>query len=275
LLLTGAVLEALCPGEAVGDAEELLAEEDVLAEDDAEFGAAVVLGLAFGLLLVQLPWVSELVVALAAEADVVAAALPLALLLGLPLGLAAALLLPAAGLAGELDVVGVGVIEAEAEADAEVLAELAELTTVEGAGDAEDCGHDEIGVGAPRCFAAVVRAAATPPLPSTCPPPPAAAAPGAELADGWLLSTPETDEATAWRSGGTEASTTPTTNTAQATAIAGLSIAIRQSRGRCWARPWPRPPPADPPPCRAYQRRTVSARKPELAGTGEPECLLA
>lgn len=197
--------------------------------------------------------------------------LALLLVLALPLGLAGALLLPAAGLDGELDAVGDGVTEARAEA----LAELAELAgadaEAEAGGDADDCGHDEIGVGAWR-FAPVVRAAATPPLPSACPPPPAAGAP-AELADGWLLSTPDTDEATAWRSGGTEASTTPTTNTAQATAMAGLSTATRQSRGRrC---PWPRPLPAESPPRAAYQRRTVSARKPELAGAADPACLLA
>jgi len=198
-----------------------------------------------------------------------AGALLLVLALALPLGLAGALLLPAAGLDGELDAVGDGVTEARAEALAE-LAELADADAVPG-GDADDCGHDEIGVGAWR-FAPVVRAAATPPLPSACPPPPAAGAP-AELADGWLLSTPDTDEATAWRSGGTEASTTPTTNTAQATAMAGLSTATRQSRGRrC---PWPRPLPAESPPRAAYQRRTVSARKPELAGAADPACLLA
>jgi hypothetical protein len=200
-------------------------------------------------------------------------ALPLVLLLVLALAgalrLADELLLPAAGLDGELDAVGVGVTEAEAD----VLAELAELAVAVGEGDADACGHDEIGVGA-WCFPAVVRAAVTPPLPlpSAFPPPPAAGAP-AELADGWLLSTPYTDEATAWRSGGTEASTMPTTNTAQATAIAGLSTATRQSRGRrC---PWPRPPAGEVPPRPAYQRRTVSARKPELAGAADPACLLA
>jgi hypothetical protein len=273
------VLTVLCAGEVVADAEELLAEEDGLAEESVDFGAADVLVLAFGLLLVQLPWVSELVVALAEEAAAVAfglllvlalplvlvllLALALALVLGLLLVLAGALLPPVAGLDGGLDAVGDGVTEAEA------LAELAEL--VVGEGDAEACGHDEIGVGA-WCFAAVVPPAATPPLPSACPPPPAAGVP-AGLADGRLLSTPVTDEATAWRSGGTEASTIPTTNTAQATAIAGLSTAIRQSRGgRC---PWPRPPPEEDPPRAAYQRRTVSARKPERAGAADSACLLA
>jgi hypothetical protein len=278
-LLSGAVLTAPCSGEAVGDAGELLAEEDGLADDAVDFGAAFVLAAAFGLLLVQLPWVSEPVVALAEEAGAVAfglllvLALPLLLalllVLALPLGLADALLLPAAGLDGGLDAVGDGVTEAGAEALGE-LAELADAVAVDG-GDADDCGHDEIGVGA-WCFAAVVRAAATPPLPSACPAPPAAGAP-AELADGRLLSTLDTDEATAWRSGGTEASTMPATNTAQATAMAGLSTAIRQSRGgRC---PWPRPLPEEPLPRAAYQRRTVSARKPELAGAADPACLLA
>jgi hypothetical protein len=199
-------------------------------------------------------------------------ALPLALLLvlALPLALAGALrladalLFPAAGLDGELDAVGVGVTEAEAEV-------LAELAAAVGEGDADACGHDEMGVGA-WCFAAVVPAVATPPSPSAFPPPPAAGAP-AELADGWLLSTPDTDEATAWRSGGTEASTMPATNTAQATAIAGLSTATRQSLGRrC---PWPGPPAGEAPPRPAYQRRTVSARKPELAGAADPARLLA
>jgi hypothetical protein len=62
-LPSGPVLTTLCAGEAAGDAGELLAEEDGPAEENVDFGAAVVLVLAFGLLLVQLPWVSELVVA--------------------------------------------------------------------------------------------------------------------------------------------------------------------------------------------------------------------
>lgn len=64
LLLSGALLTTPCAGEPADDAEEeLLAEEDGLAEEAVDFGAAVVLVLAFGLLLAQLPWVSELVVA--------------------------------------------------------------------------------------------------------------------------------------------------------------------------------------------------------------------
>jgi hypothetical protein len=64
LLPSDPVLMVLCAGEVVADAEELLAEEDGLVEEDVDLaGAAVVLVLAFGLLLVQLPWVSELAVA--------------------------------------------------------------------------------------------------------------------------------------------------------------------------------------------------------------------
>jgi len=49
------------------------------------------------------------------------------------------------------------------------------------------------------------------------------------LADFWPVKTDETEELSAERSGGTEAKTTPTANTAQPRAIAGLISASRQS----------------------------------------------
>jgi hypothetical protein len=78
------------------------------------------------------------------------------------------------------------------------------------------------------------------------------------------------DWSTAWRSGGTDARTTPTANTAIPTARAGRSIAWCQSRGRCGARrPGPRAALRSErtacPPRHAFQRRTRSARNPEIA----------
>jgi hypothetical protein len=63
------------------------------------------------------------------------------------------------------------------------------------------------------------------------PPPPAAAEPGV-FAALWPSSAADTDEVSASRSGGTEARTAPAANTAQASAIAGLISASRQSLGR-------------------------------------------
>src|SRR5580704_1555844 len=72
----------------------------------------------------------------------------------------------------------------------------------------------------------------------------------------------------AWRSGGT-ARATPTANTAQAAARPDRSSPYRPSRG--WGRTWPGPEPcagepcAGEPPRMAFQRRTLSARKPAAA----------
>jgi len=227
---------------AVDDVEGL-PEADGLAEDGVVFGVLVLLGLACGLLLAQLLAVPGLPDGLAlaaafgdavavadtvAVADAVAVEVLLALALAVPLELLVALLLPAAGLVGELGAVGAGVTDGLADGLG-----LDEVVFGLAAGDADvehDAGDDGV-----WCLAAVVCAPAPPPLPSARPPPAAPAAPG-ELADRWPSSTPDTDEVTTWRSGGTEAITTPTTNTAQATAMAGLSSAIRQSPARCCAR---------------------------------------
>jgi len=82
----------------------------------------------------------------------------------------------------------------------------------------------------------------------------------------------------ACRSGGT-ARVTPMANTAQAAARADRSSTSRRSRG--W-RAWPRPEPcagepcAGEPPRMAFQRRTMSARKPpDAAALVAAECLLA
>jgi len=80
---------------------------------------------------------------------------------------------------------------------------------------ADDCGQDAIGVG--RWFQSRPTARSSP-----------LAAPGrhGQLRPGWsrwwssAVEGADTDELTAWRSGGTEASTTPTANTAQARAMA-------------------------------------------------------
>jgi hypothetical protein len=229
----GVVLAVLCVGLAVDDVEGLL-ETDGLAEDGVVFGAFVLLGLAC--VLAQGPWLPDALALAVAFADAVGLAdavdvadtdaVDVAVLLAPALAVLLALPLPVAGLVGEPGGVTVGVTGGVAE----VLARRGEVVFGVAEGVGEDSEHDASGVGAWR-FAAVVCAPAAPPLPSACPPPAAAAA-RPELADDWPLSTPDTDEATTWRSGGTEAITTPTINTAQPTAMAGLSSAIRQSLAR-------------------------------------------
>ena len=156
-------------------------------------------------------------------------AVPVALGLLLPLGLALPLeltlelaLAGAVGLVGELGggVDGVDRVDvADGEAD--------ELDD-EAGGAADDCGQDPIGVGW-RCAADVVSDPA-PPVRAR-PPPPAAAGPDV-FAALWPSRAADTVEVSAWRSGGTEASTAPAANTAQASAIAGLISASRQSLAR-------------------------------------------
>jgi hypothetical protein len=160
-----------------------------------------------------------------ADADALDVAVPLALLVGLPLLAALALPLdsPGEGLTVEpgeapdavdvADVVGVGLDEAGVGVGVAV---------------GDDCGHDAIGDGR-WCRAAVVE--------EYTPPPPAAAWPLWPGAAGLVAplelipsKADATDELSACRSGGTEAMTTPTANTAQATAIAGLIRPTRQSR---------------------------------------------
>ena len=168
--------------------------------------------------------------------------------LGLELGLAGAV-----GLAGELGGGVGGVDEADGEDD-----EIGEAA-------AEDCGQDEIGVG---WVGAGVVSDPAPPVRAL--PPPAAELDA--LGACWPSRAADTDEVSALRSGAEAARTAPATKTAQASAIAGLISASRQSLARCWRpRPalWPGVLPW--PPRRAFQRRTASARKPELAG---PEAAL-
>jgi hypothetical protein len=209
---------------------------------------------AFCVLCFVLAPVPALVLALAlALADALDVAVPLALLVGLALLAVLALPLdsPGEGLTVEpgeapdavdvADVVGVGLDEAGV-----------------GVAVGDDCGHDAIGDGR-WCRAAVVE--------EYTPPPPAAAWPLWPGAAGLVAplelipsKADATDELSACRSGGTEAMTTPTANTAQATAIAGLIRPTRQSR--CGPRrDWPPAVPLR----RAFQRRTISASTPVLA----------
>ena len=144
--------------------------------------------------------------------------LPLGLVL--TLGLAVELgLAGAVGLAGELGG-GVDGVDRVDVADGEA----GELD--DEAGRAVDDGtQDGTGVGWAR--AADVVSDPAPPA-RVRPPPPAAAELGV-FAALWPSRAADTDEVSAWRSGGTEASTAPAANTAQASAIAGLIRASRQS----------------------------------------------
>jgi hypothetical protein len=159
----------------------------------------------------------------------VALGLPLTFGLLLPLGLALELVLAlelalpgAVGLAGELGggVDGVDRVDG-ADGDTDELGD-----EVDGAAD--DCGQDPIGVGWLR--AADVVSDPAPPVRAR-PPPPAAEGPDV-FAALWPSRAADTVEVSAWRSGGTEARTAPAANTAQASAIAGLISASRQSLAR-------------------------------------------
>jgi hypothetical protein len=168
-------------------------------------------------------------------------ALPVAFGLLVPLGLVLALglvlelwLTDAVGLAGELGG-GVDGVDSVDLADGEA-GEVDDEDEDEDDGAAEVCGQDPIGVG--WWFAADVVSAPAPPVRAR-PPPPAAA--GLDVLAALRPSrAADTDEVSAWRSGGTEARTAPAANTAQASAIAGLISASRQSLGR---RACPRPAP--------------------------------
>jgi len=133
--------------------------------------------------------------------------------LGLKLGLGLEV-----GLVGELggDVERVDVADGE---DDEV-----------GEAAADDCGQDAIGVG--WLGVAGVVAAPAPPA-RALPPPPPAAAELVALGAFWPSRAADTDEVSASRSGATVARTAPAANTAQASAIAGLISASRQSLARC------------------------------------------
>jgi hypothetical protein len=244
--------EGLPPGCAVG-----LVEADVTG---VAFGVADALAWAVGLpqMVPDFGLAGFLVPVGLAGAVAVGSALLLVLLVGVGLPLPVGPLDPSAGLVGELG----GELAGLPETDVTV-AGLDELGDDEGAADADDCEHDASGVG--RCLAVV----------AVDPAPPAGAWPlrpgGAELVALAPLLTSnvpskaaDTDEVTAWRSGGTEARTTPTANTAQARAMAGLIRPSRQSLDCCGVR---RARPALCPLWPAFHRRTISARKPRPAGT--------
>jgi hypothetical protein len=187
-----------------------------------------------------------------AEALDVEVVLLLALLvaLGLPLPDTSA----AGRLAGEL----AGGVDGPGEVGA-VVAGLDEAGALLAEGVADDCVHDASGVGRRRSAAVE----AEPPAPPAAAWPPRPEAVGlVALVELVPSKTAATDELTACRSGGTEARTTPITNTTQARAMAGLIRPTRQSHcGLCPASP------ALCPPRRAFQRRTMSASTPVLAGT--------
>ena len=146
------------------------------------------------------------------------------LLLALPVALG--LPLPDSPVAGGLVSELGGGLDGLAEADA-VAGGLDVAGVVVGEAAADDCGHDEIGVG--RWFRAAVEAADPAPPAAAWPLRPEAAGP-VTLVELLPSKADDTDEPSAWRSGGTEARTTPTANTAQARARAGL---IRPTRQPC------------------------------------------
>ncbi len=235
-----ALLEVCAADElADADADGLAdADADALAEAGAItvlFGLAVWLGVAVGLpqlvpvasavglgLLLGLELALGVAVAVAVA---VAAGLPLALALPLPVGLP----LPVPGLVDETDGVADGLVG--------VVVGFGELGLASGVaeGVAEDCRHDASGVGSCSPAGVVPTAAVPLPVPSGVPPPVAAEPVGPP--EGWCLSrtTFDQDVVMAWRNGGTAARTTPTANTAQPTAKAGLSSSSRQSLACCGA----------------------------------------
>jgi hypothetical protein len=264
-------------GDGDGDGE---VDVDVEAEADGldvgvglpqlvPVAVAVGLGLLLGL---------ELAVAVAV---LVAVGLLLALALPVPVWLP----LPVAVLVDESD----GVADGLADGVGGVVVGAGELGLGGVAeGDTEDEVHDGSG-DALGCPVDVLGAAELLPLPNGWPAPFAEAAPTGPAE----LEPPEitpTEALMAARSGGTEARSTPTANTAQPIAIAGLSSTSRQSlacRGACRAGPRrPSPAPAGPapgpepegaPPPRALKRRGMSARKPQVSHPERaiPACLLA
>jgi hypothetical protein len=261
----------------VGEAgvEELaLADVDPFAWGPADFGDWVELagqGLPVALAVCWAPVALPLAFADAVElappvavevelAGSVAVALAVAVAVAVAVPVAAGLLLvlPVGGLLAGVAVGALGVAE---------LADLADLAWV------DDCEPVRQPVGGTAFCPADV----TPWLP----PPPADVLPG--VADPFRLGVPaavleleiptaEASWPTAWRSGGT-ARATPMANTTQAAARAGRSSPNPQSRCRCRApvASCPSAPAASCPPSAAFQRRTMTARKPPLAA----ECLLA
>jgi hypothetical protein len=166
---------------------------------------------------VPVPVPVPVAVAVALDVGFAGFGLLLALLVALGLGLSES---PAAGLVSGL---GDG-LDGLAEADV-VAGGFDVAADVVGEAAADDCGQDAIGVG--RWFPVAADGADPAPLAAAWPPRPAAAG-LVTLVELLPSKAADTDELTAWRSGGTEASTTPTANTAQARAMAGLIRAARQ-----------------------------------------------
>ncbi len=202
-------------------------------------------------------------------------ALPVALEAALAVLVAVAVAVPVAVavalFSGLLLVLSVGELLAESAGDAlggvTGLADVADLASVD---DGELGGH---AVTCPLLWAAEVPPGPTPPAdaPPWVPVPVRLGTPPLvlELELEWELEWENPTAVPSWtkapRSGGI-ARATPMANTAQAAARAGRSSPCRQSR--CCRSPAPSP---SCPPRAAFQRRTMSARKPPLAAA----CLLA
>jgi hypothetical protein len=263
--------ESLAPGDTTsGDNEPLAGVVGLAVEVPGDFvgcsdGLALAVELpqmvpAFGLSCVLVPLGLGLALALARVVGGldVEVALPLALLLTLGLPLPD---VPVVGLGGGLGggVDGPGEVTTEAEGLDEAGVLLAE-------GVADDCVQDASGVSRGR-GAAAAEPAAAPAAPGPLWPGAAGLVGRGELVPSKAAST---DALNACRSGGTEARTTPMAKTTQARAMAGLIRPTRQSR--CGLR---RTSPALCPARRAFQRRTMSASTPVLAGTALADTALA
>jgi hypothetical protein len=286
----GEVLLAFCAGDEPADADGVAATEGLGLGEAVDVGVAFWLGVevelvqlvavGFGVLLLPLGLAVAVALFVAvAVAVAVALAVGGGLLVALGLtGLLALLVgppLPVDGLVGEL---GGGVDGLAGELGGGVDG-LAEFCVVLDEGD-DDGAHGGSTVGAFRPAGVVAAAPVTPvPLPRVLPPLPEPAEPPAPEF-WWPPRTCDTEELSAWRSGLTEASNTPTAKTAQPIAMAGLSSASRQSQAwRDAGRACPGPelcPPPGPAPGRGRKRRIMSARKPEIAGQAAAQaCLLA
>jgi hypothetical protein len=191
----------------------------------------------------------------------------LAVLVAFAVGVPVAVVVAVGLSPGLLLVLSVGELLAESAGDAlggvTGLADVADLASVD---DGELGGH---AVTCPLLWAAELLPGPTPPAdapPPRVPDPLRLGTPPAvlELELEWENPTAVPSWTKAPRSGGI-ARATPMANTAQAAARAGRSSPYRQSR--CCRSPAPSP---SCPPRAAFQRRTMSARKPPLAA-----CLLA
>ncbi len=257
----------LALGQGVDDVSVFAAEEALLLGSDGDEVAVVALPL--GLPLAPVPPLVPVP--------------PLGLGLPVPVG---GLVGVASGVGDGLDELGevAGLDVAGAGAD-ELGFAAADVAEPEVAGPAD--AQDDVAAGAVLGAADVA---------ATVPPPPAeewpAAPPADELGVGLAVGLDPIRLANAdcavWRSGGTAASRTPTTNTQMPTARAGRSIASRQSLGRCGARreclpaapcaagepcsprvPFPRP--ARPARNAAIARRKAASRDPPTRACAGPD----